>query len=112
MMYDMTIGVLFRQAYSCGPAYAGVALGTVSLYSVFTLAVTQWRTQFRVNMNKVTLVIQATWDCRQSLGDALRNISSWTRPKRSVFAPSTGVAGVNQGTPRLLILNGFRHRVL
>ena len=57
MMYDMTIGTLFRQAYSCGPAYAGVALGTVSLYSVFTLGVTQWRTQFRVNMNKVTLVI-------------------------------------------------------
>ena len=41
------------QAYSCGPAYAGVALGTVSLYSMFTLLVTQWRTQFRVNMNKV-----------------------------------------------------------
>ena len=59
MMYDMTIGVLFRQAYSCGPAYAGVALGTVSLYSVFTLGVTQWRTQFRVNMNKVTLVMQS-----------------------------------------------------
>jgi len=39
-------------AYSCGPAYAGVALGTVSLYSMFTLLVTQWRTQFRVNMNK------------------------------------------------------------
>ena len=56
-MHDMTIGILFRQAYSCGPAYAGVALGTVSLYSVFTLGVTQWRTQFRVNMNKVTLVI-------------------------------------------------------
>ena len=53
----MTVGKLFRQAYSCGPAYAGVALGTVSLYSVFTLGVTQWRTQFRVNMNKVTLVI-------------------------------------------------------
>ena len=47
------------QAYSCGPAYAGVALGTVSLYSVFTLGVTQWRTQFRVNMNKVTLVMQS-----------------------------------------------------
>ena len=43
---------ILGQAYSCGPAYAGVALGTVSLYAAFTLAVTQWRTQFRVNMNK------------------------------------------------------------
>ena len=40
------------QAYSCGPAYAAAALGTVSLYAAFTLAVTQWRTQFRVDMNK------------------------------------------------------------
>ena len=55
----MTVGLIFRQFYSCGPAYAGVALGTVSLYSVFTLGVTQWRTQFRVNMNKVTLVMQS-----------------------------------------------------
>jgi len=39
-------------AYSCGPAYAAVALSTVSLYAAFTLLVTQWRTQFRVNMNK------------------------------------------------------------
>ena len=40
------------QAYSCGPQYAGVALATVALYTLFTLTVTQWRTQFRVNMNK------------------------------------------------------------
>merc|ERR1719369_2166895 len=39
-------------AYTCGPAYAAVALATVSLYAAFTLSVTQWRTQFRVNMNK------------------------------------------------------------
>ena len=39
-------------AYTCGPQYAGVALGTVGLYSAFTLSVTQWRTQFRINMNK------------------------------------------------------------
>jgi len=39
-------------AYTCGPQYAGVALGTVALYSAFTLGVTQWRTQFRINMNK------------------------------------------------------------
>merc|ERR1719483_1075142 len=39
-------------AYSCGPVYAGVAFTTVALYAAFTLSVTQWRTQFRVNMNK------------------------------------------------------------
>jgi len=39
-------------AYSCGPQYAAVAFSAVTLYSVFTLAITQWRTQFRVNMNK------------------------------------------------------------
>ena len=43
------------QAYSCGPAYAAVALSTVSLYAAFTLGVTQWRTQFRVKMNKVVM---------------------------------------------------------
>ena len=41
------------QAYSCGPQYAAVAFSTVALYTLFTLSVTQWRTQFRVNMNKV-----------------------------------------------------------
>ena len=46
---SMVCGVL---AYSCGPAYAGVAFSTVALYAAFTLAVTQWRTQFRVKMNK------------------------------------------------------------
>jgi len=39
-------------AYSCGPAYAAVALSTVMVYSAFTLAVTQWRTPIRVAMNK------------------------------------------------------------
>ena len=42
-------------AYTCGPQYAWVALGTVGLYSAFTLGVTQWRTQFRINMNKVSV---------------------------------------------------------
>jgi len=46
---SLVCGVL---AYSCGPAYAGVAFSTVALYAAFTLSVTQWRTQFRVNMNK------------------------------------------------------------
>jgi len=46
---SMVCGVL---AYTCGPAYAAIAFGTVAIYSAFTLVVTQWRTQFRVNMNK------------------------------------------------------------
>ena len=47
---SLVCGVL---AYTCGPQYAWLALGTVALYSAFTLGVTQWRTQFRINMNKV-----------------------------------------------------------
>ncbi|XP_045492864.1 iron-sulfur clusters transporter ABCB7, mitochondrial isoform X1 [Colias croceus] len=35
-----------------GLAFAGVALGCVGVYAAFTLAVTQWRTQFRVHMNR------------------------------------------------------------
>jgi len=46
---SMVCGIL---AYQCGPAYAAVALSTVGLYSAFTLSVTQWRTKFRVTMNK------------------------------------------------------------
>jgi ATP-binding cassette subfamily B (MDR/TAP) protein 7 len=46
---SMVCGIL---AYSCGPAYATLALSTVIVYSGFTLLVTQWRTQFRVAMNR------------------------------------------------------------
>jgi len=46
---SLVCGIL---AYSCGPVYAGIALSTVALYTVFTLSITQWRTKFRVNMNK------------------------------------------------------------
>ncbi|XP_046960162.1 uncharacterized protein LOC124530194 isoform X3 [Vanessa cardui] len=35
-----------------GLAFAGVAVGCVGVYAAFTLAVTQWRTQFRVHMNR------------------------------------------------------------
>merc|ERR1719516_671641 len=45
----MVCGVL---AFQCGPSYSAVAASTVMLYAAFTLSVTQWRTQFRVNMNK------------------------------------------------------------
>ncbi|XP_034950819.1 ATP-binding cassette sub-family B member 7, mitochondrial [Chelonus insularis] len=37
---------------NCGPEYAAVAFGCVGVYAAFTLAVTQWRTKFRVYMNK------------------------------------------------------------
>ena len=39
-------------AYKCGPEFTLVALGAVGMYSVFTLKYTQWRTQFRIAMNK------------------------------------------------------------
>ncbi|KYN12360.1 ATP-binding cassette sub-family B member 7, mitochondrial [Trachymyrmex cornetzi] len=36
----------------CGPEYSAVALGCVSVYTMFTLTVTQWRTKFRIRMNQ------------------------------------------------------------
>lgn len=36
----------------CGLAFAGISMGCVGLYAVFTLAMTQWRTKFRVYMNQ------------------------------------------------------------
>jgi len=39
-------------AYKCGPQFSFVALGAVVMYSVWTLKYTQWRTQFRLKMNK------------------------------------------------------------
>ncbi|XP_044727315.1 iron-sulfur clusters transporter ABCB7, mitochondrial [Chrysoperla carnea] len=39
-------------AINCGSAFAGVALGCVGIYGVYTLAITQWRTKFRVYMNR------------------------------------------------------------
>lgn len=36
----------------CGAEYALVALGCVGIYAIFTLAVTQWRTKFRIYMNQ------------------------------------------------------------
>ncbi|CAH1997922.1 unnamed protein product [Acanthoscelides obtectus] len=37
---------------NCGGSFAGIALGCVGIYTVYTLAVTQWRTKFRVYMNQ------------------------------------------------------------
>jgi len=39
-------------ALSCGPQFSAVALGAVASYAAFTLSVTSWRTQFRINMNR------------------------------------------------------------
>ncbi|KAL3282588.1 hypothetical protein HHI36_005764 [Cryptolaemus montrouzieri] len=36
----------------CGAAFAGISLGCVGVYGAYTLGVTQWRTKFRVYMNK------------------------------------------------------------
>ncbi|XP_012278205.1 ATP-binding cassette sub-family B member 7, mitochondrial [Orussus abietinus] len=36
----------------CGGEFAAIAVGCVSVYTLFTLAVTQWRTKFRVYMNQ------------------------------------------------------------
>ncbi|KAG5678099.1 hypothetical protein PVAND_007801 [Polypedilum vanderplanki] len=36
----------------CGLAYAGISMGCVGIYAVYTLAVTQWRTKFRIFMNR------------------------------------------------------------
>ncbi|KAJ3654714.1 hypothetical protein Zmor_013885 [Zophobas morio] len=36
----------------CGAAFAGISLGCVGIYAAFTLAITQWRTKFRVYMNQ------------------------------------------------------------
>uniref|UniRef100_A0A7N8Y6X7 Iron-sulfur clusters transporter ABCB7, mitochondrial n=1 Tax=Mastacembelus armatus TaxID=205130 RepID=A0A7N8Y6X7_9TELE len=38
--------------YKCGGQFAAVALGTLSAYTFFTIAVTQWRTRFRIEMNR------------------------------------------------------------
>lgn len=38
--------------YKCGGQFAAAALGTLSAYTLFTVLVTQWRTRFRIQMNK------------------------------------------------------------
>ncbi|KAL5457594.1 hypothetical protein EMCRGX_G034868 [Ephydatia muelleri] len=46
---SLVAGIL---SYRCGLSYALVSLGTIFSYAAFTFAVTQWRTKFRVQMNK------------------------------------------------------------
>ncbi|XP_069748911.1 iron-sulfur clusters transporter ABCB7, mitochondrial isoform X2 [Narcine bancroftii] len=42
-------GILF---FKCGGPYALISLGTLGAYSAFTIGITQWRTRFRIKMNK------------------------------------------------------------
>ena len=39
--------------YQFGPAHGAVVLGTVGTYTAFTLGITQWRTAFRRDMNRL-----------------------------------------------------------
>ncbi|XP_063288135.1 iron-sulfur clusters transporter ABCB7, mitochondrial [Pelobates fuscus] len=38
--------------YKCGTNFALVTLGTLGAYTAFTIGITQWRTKFRIEMNK------------------------------------------------------------
>ncbi|KAM8752808.1 iron-sulfur clusters transporter ABCB7, mitochondrial isoform 1-T1 [Rhynchonycteris naso] len=51
IMFEVTLvsGILY---YRCGAQFALVTLGTLGAYTAFTVAVTQWRTRFRIEMNK------------------------------------------------------------
>lgn len=40
------------QAYKCGWEFAAVTVMSIAAYAAFTLSITQWRTHFRVQMNK------------------------------------------------------------
>ncbi|XP_038603627.1 ATP-binding cassette sub-family B member 7, mitochondrial [Tachyglossus aculeatus] len=50
-MFEVALvsGILY---YKCGAQFAVVTLGTLGAYTAFTVAVTQWRTRFRIEMNK------------------------------------------------------------
>lgn len=39
-------------SYKCGSEFSLLAVSCVAIYTAYTLSVTQWRTQFRVHMNK------------------------------------------------------------
>ncbi|XP_040856055.1 ATP-binding cassette sub-family B member 7, mitochondrial isoform X4 [Ochotona curzoniae] len=51
IMFEMMLvsSVLY---YKCGTQFALVTLGTLGAYTAFTVAVTRWRTRFRIEMNK------------------------------------------------------------
>lgn len=45
-------GYCLHQYYKCGGQFALVSLGCIGSYAAFTLAVTSWRTKFRISMNR------------------------------------------------------------
>uniref|UniRef100_A0A673V9J8 Iron-sulfur clusters transporter ABCB7, mitochondrial n=1 Tax=Suricata suricatta TaxID=37032 RepID=A0A673V9J8_SURSU len=51
IMFEVTLvsGILYHR---CGAQFALVTLGTLGAYTAFTVAVTRWRTRFRIEMNK------------------------------------------------------------
>ncbi|XP_057351959.1 iron-sulfur clusters transporter ABCB7, mitochondrial isoform X5 [Manis pentadactyla] len=51
IMFEVTLvsGILY---YRCGAQFALVTLGTLGAYTAFTVAITRWRTRFRIEMNK------------------------------------------------------------
>lgn len=46
---SLVAGIL---AYKCGPSFAALTGATMVAYTAFTFSITQWRTQFRKEMNK------------------------------------------------------------
>ena len=53
--------------YQFGPSHAIIVLGTVGAYVVYTVGITQWRTQFRKDMNRLNQVASG------KLSDSLLN---------------------------------------
>lgn len=50
----MEVGVVTGlMAYEFGAMHSGVVVGTIGAYTVFTVGITQWRTQFRRDMNRL-----------------------------------------------------------
>ncbi|MEQ9364970.1 MAG: ABC transporter ATP-binding protein/permease [Leptospirales bacterium] len=48
----LVIGVLLYAYYETSPAFAVITFGTIFLYIVFTLVITDWRLKYRRNMNQ------------------------------------------------------------
>lgn len=53
--------------YQFGPSHAIIVLGTVGAYVIYTVGITQWRTQFRKDMNRLNQVASG------KLSDSLLN---------------------------------------
>lgn len=49
---QLTLSVPLQKWYKCGGQFAGITLGCIGSYALFTLVTTQWRTKFRIQMNR------------------------------------------------------------